>query len=325
MEDSDLFVLEPGPAAFYLPAEESKTGQEVELFKYDISSFAQNGCLFDPSIQKALNSNQLGLPNDEPIDVPLSLDDFKNEGIDLNQIIKVDYDSNGVPIYSSLAEDGEDDYEYSSNHDRSKQYTSNNKRLSFNNQRQPAALIKSEDSDTRFKKRYSCPKCNGKTLVGIEKVVRHMLESHCGLNSSKTRTYNCSLCDSALSTESSLKKHIRNVHFRMEAFECPVCKKQILQRSHLRRHIEKIHGGRKALKKVLKQARDMIKQNKSFFNEKASFQGSMGEKGKSLLINPVSPKFGGIGEGGASLISQGNTNKIEIANEDEIERLFNET
>ena len=325
MEDSNLFVLEPGPAAFYLPAEESKTGQEVELFKYDISSFAQNGCLLDPSIQKALNSNQLGLPNDEPIDVPLSLDDFKNEGIDLNQIIKVDYDSNGVPIYSSLAEDGEDDYEYSSNQDRSKQYTSNNKRLSFNHQRQPAALIKSEDSDTRFKKRYSCPKCNGKTLVGIEKVVRHMLESHCGLNSSKTRTYNCSLCDSALSTESSLKKHIRNVHFRMEAFECPVCKKQILQRSHLRRHIEKIHGGRKALKKVLKQARDMIKQNKSFFNEKASFQGSMGEKGKSLLINPVSPKFGGIGEGGASLISQGNTNKIEIANEDEIGRLFNET
>ena len=77
--------------------------------------------------------------------------------------------------------------------------------------------------------------------MGLEKVLRHMLKHHCGSESHKTRSYICSLCDSVLSTESSLKKHIRNVHFRMEAFECPVCKKQIQQRSHLRRHIEKVY------------------------------------------------------------------------------------
>ena len=35
-------LLEPGPAAFYLPAEESTTGVEEEIFKLNFPSFVLN-------------------------------------------------------------------------------------------------------------------------------------------------------------------------------------------------------------------------------------------------------------------------------------------
>ena len=37
-DGSSSIWLEPGPAAFYLPAEESTTGVEEEIFKFNISS-----------------------------------------------------------------------------------------------------------------------------------------------------------------------------------------------------------------------------------------------------------------------------------------------
>ena len=180
-----------------------------------------------------LNHN---LFNEEPIDVQLSLDDFRAEGIDLHQLISVNYDKNGMPIYSPFVECSEEDDDFNET------TTKYHKKTHMNNTCQPGSLLKTADGTSKFKKKYVCSKCKGKVMIGLEKVLRHMLKNHCGTTgSSKTRTYLCSLCDSVLSTESSLKKHIRNVHFRMEAFECPVCKKQIQQRSHLRRHIEKIH------------------------------------------------------------------------------------
>ena len=255
------YVLEPGPAAFYLPAEESRTGMEEVLFKIDVpSSFLSNCCDISDSEFHHINSFE-----EKPIEVELSLDDFKAEGIDLHQLISVNYDENGRPIYSTFVEESENDDDYEDTA-LSAKYS---KKSQFNDSSHQGSLFKSSNGKSKFKKKYVCSKCSGKVLIGLDQVLRHMLKNHCNgiTGSNKTRTYLCSLCDSILSTESSLKKHIRNVHFRMEAFECPVCKKQIQQRSHLRRHIEKIHGGRKALKRVLKQARTIVSQNKTFFKE----------------------------------------------------------
>ena len=41
-EGSSGILLEPGPAAFYLPAEESTTGVEEEIFKLNFPSFVLN-------------------------------------------------------------------------------------------------------------------------------------------------------------------------------------------------------------------------------------------------------------------------------------------
>ena len=272
------FLLEPGPAAFYLPADESKNGVEQELFKFNFSSN-----VLSDSLEHALCTSQYSLSNEEPLDIEISLDDLKAEGIDLDQLIRVDYDKNGTPIYSSFADENDEDFECQDNQHYGQRIE--DRRLNLNTPKRTGPLSKPEETTSKFKKKYACPKCNGKVLVGLEKVLVHMLKSHCGSDSHTSKTYLCSLCDSVLSTESSLKKHIRNVHFRMEAFECPVCKKQIQQRSHLRRHIEKIHGGRKALKKVLKQVRDIVKQNRSFFQDKISSRAINDVESQSLLIN----------------------------------------
>ena len=272
------FLVEPGPAAFYLPAEESQTGVEEELFKFDIPSSMLNDCCDLPfNENNEFHHPNNNLFNEEPMEVQLSLDDFIAEGIDLHQLISVKYDKNGMPIYSSFVDcSEEDDFD-----ETDMEYS---KKSHFNNTSRPGSLLKTSDGTSKFKKKYVCSKCKGKVMVGLEKVLRHMLKNHCATTgSNKTRTYLCSLCDSVLSTESSLKKHIRNVHFRMEAFECPVCKKQIQQRSHLRRHIEKIHGGRKALKRVLKRVGDIVKQNKSFFNDLSITKND--PKNQSILIN----------------------------------------
>ena len=39
---SGSILLEPGPAAFYLPAEESTTGVEEEIFKFNFPSVVLN-------------------------------------------------------------------------------------------------------------------------------------------------------------------------------------------------------------------------------------------------------------------------------------------
>ena len=38
-DGNTYFILEPGPAAFYLPAEESTTGVEEELFRLNFPSY----------------------------------------------------------------------------------------------------------------------------------------------------------------------------------------------------------------------------------------------------------------------------------------------
>lgn len=81
------------------------------------------------------------------------------------------------------------------------------------------------------------------------------------------KAFPCVMCDTQFTSESSIKKHVRNVHFRMEAFECPVCRKQIQQRSHLRDHIINVHGGKRALKAVLDKAKAFSQANPGFVSK----------------------------------------------------------
>ena len=100
--------LEPGPAAFYLPAEESTTGVEEEIFKFNFPSIVLSDT---GSSSLDTSGSQFDFSKEEPLDIQFSLDDLKAEGIDLRQLIRVSYDDNGTPTYSSFADEEEDDWE----------------------------------------------------------------------------------------------------------------------------------------------------------------------------------------------------------------------
>ena len=136
------YVLEPGPAAFYLPAEESRTGMEEVLFKIDVpSSFLSNCCDISDSEFHHINSFE-----EKPIEVELSLDDFKAEGIDLHQLISVNYDENGRPIYSTFVEESEEDGDY----EDTALSATNSKKSQFNNSSHQGSLFKSSDGKSKF-------------------------------------------------------------------------------------------------------------------------------------------------------------------------------
>lgn len=212
-------LIEPGPASFFLQGrngEDIMLGQGVKEIKEKLGF----GNLFDDSFDTMNGHSPLNVDDDfsfkdhdpdVPIDVSFSLEDIKQEGLVLlDGIIQ---DVNGEDEVLDLIDplDVMDEAEHSE-----------------------AAGGEEE---------HVCRVCNV-SMLGLAEVLSHLTSVHCG------KQCLCTLCDSVLSTLSSLKKHVRNVHFRMEAFECPVCKKAIHQRSQLRKHIEKVHGGKKGLKKV---------------------------------------------------------------------------
>ena len=149
------FLLEPGPAAFYLPAEESLTGVEEELFKFDIPSSMLNNCCDFPFYKNEFHPTDLY--KEKPLDVQYSLDDFKAEGIDLAQLISVNYDTNGVPIYSIFVESSEE--EGSDNEDIAINVKYGKSLTNLNNSR---TLLKTSNGTPKFKKKYVCSKCKGK-------------------------------------------------------------------------------------------------------------------------------------------------------------------
>ena len=86
-KNGDNVWIEPGPAAFYLPAEESASGVEEEIFKFNFSSMVPTNTRIFTSFEGISNVDL----EDEPLDIQLSLDDLKAEGIDLQQLIQVRY------------------------------------------------------------------------------------------------------------------------------------------------------------------------------------------------------------------------------------------
>ena len=144
--------LEPGPAAFYLPAEESTTGVEEEIFKFNFPSIV----LSDAGLSSLDTlGTQLDFSKEEPLDIQFSLDDLISEGIDLRQLIKVTYDDNGTPTYSSFTDEEEEDWE-TENYQRAK----NNKKVGSSVNNNSKSLLKYKEFGSKLKKKYSCLKCS---------------------------------------------------------------------------------------------------------------------------------------------------------------------
>ena len=71
---------------------------------------------------------------------------------------------------------------------------------------------------------HSCRDCRA-PFFSAKMAIEHMLRKHGHPDHAR-----CTICSTRLSHGHSLRKHVKSVHFRLDAFECPYCKKDIQQR-----------------------------------------------------------------------------------------------
>ena len=88
--------------------------------------------------------------------------------------------------------------------------------------------------------RMNCPFCP----------TTHATKSHLAIpveSKHENKKYSCNKCDSILSSEKSLKSHIKNAHSdkKNTALQCHLCEKIFVTENGLKKHVVAIHDGKK--------------------------------------------------------------------------------
>ena len=83
--------------------------------------------------------------------------------------------------------------------------------------------------------RFSCVECDYKCAINST-LQRHIKQVH-----NQIKDYKCELCEYKCSSNSDLQKHIKAVHDNIKDFECDKCDFKCAINSHLQRHIKMVH------------------------------------------------------------------------------------
>lgn len=214
-------LLEPGPATFILENSEDPKNENV----IDIETCKNELELFEPE--------NLDTTFDEPMDVCYSLDDLRAEGIDLSEIIKVEYPNN-------LESDNDSSW------------------LDLSS----ASFSKIEETPKK-KSLIRCPVCK-KPWKTRSKLKRHFESVHKGM---KYKLFNpegersalkpvvsngaqCSICRKTFQSRETRDKHLStfhklNVGKMKSVLNCQVCQASCSSRAHLALHMLKEHSSTK--------------------------------------------------------------------------------
>jgi len=269
-DGGDNVMVEPGPAIFYLTNPSNSDGEDILIGSAPLGVPTAYGNGIQPSfiLPDAETPSDLirenateGVISEEeiPIDLPISLDELKLLSAQMEVSIPVD--ETHLEVEREFLDQ-----------------TGGSIKKKKKKKKKPNDLDNTNASQTTFQappNQYSspvvssqkvvvCSRCQVEINGGCEAVINHILERHADRLS---KVFPCVMCTAQFTTESSTRKHVRNVHYRMESFECPVCRKTVQQRSHLKTHINDIHGGKKALKAVLDKAKEFIKANPGFYKK----------------------------------------------------------
>ena len=93
------------------------------------------------------------------------------------------------------------------------------------------------ESDTRKKQTFECSICNTQ-LSSKRNLENHISGVHDG-----TKSFHCSLCSKSFAQNATLKQHIKAVHEGKKPFQCEQCQLRFKTKVNLNNHIARVHSG----------------------------------------------------------------------------------
>ena len=62
------------------------------------------------------------------------------------------------------------------------------------------------------------------------------------IQNNPSKPYDCGICGRAFSSESNLKRHVKDKHLNPGGYQCPRCSRRMTDASNFKRHLLCVHG-----------------------------------------------------------------------------------